>query len=271
MKLVVTHITGIKCLYSFDAVSRANGTFGAKDERVNKTCTTLLNGASIVQYLELTPHQHNTFIDMIAGGKDVFNLVHSESGMDFEGLPTSVPPTMSTDSSAVVFEVGQHGTATVKLAGGSIGYEAKIEWTTTNPNISIIQLSNVSVKITGYVATTGTVKATLVGTDQEVVFNVRVEAIAPPNISAVGSTTISMNTGETANIEVSLSGGSENFVADVEYTSDNIGITVSKLSKTTARIDGVSACTGTVTATVKGTNKSVSYNVTVEDPVTPEP
>lgn len=269
MELLVTRTTGTKSLYSFDSISRTKGT---DEDNITKDCTVLLNGASIVQYIFLTKNQHNKFVDLAFGGQQKFELVFSKDGFELIGIPASVAPTMVVDGSTTVsFEVGKSSEIKVKFTGESVDFTPETEWVSQNGNIKLTKNSETSATITSTMATSGNVVVKLKGTEQTITFNVTVNALTPPNISAVGETTIALETGATSDITVALSGGSSGYVSDIEYTSDNACATVLKKTNTTATITSVSAGSANITAKIKGTNKSVVYTVNITDPVVPQP
>ena len=269
MKLLITRSAGSNSLYTFDSVSRTKGTFG----KVHKDCTVVLNGASIVHYLELTQTQHNKFIEKVFAGDENFKVSYdNDNNMTFDGIPAVVVPQLSiVGNSSVSFEQGSSANLTVEFTGECVDFTPKTIWVVESGNITINKTSETTATVSASNQTSGVIAVTMptnARTVQTVRYNITVNPLTPPNIAIVGSNIITMEKGETSDITVSLTGGSDSYVSDVQYSSDSADVTVEKLTKTTARITGLNIGSGNVTATVVGTNKKVTYSVVV-NPLTP--
>lgn len=169
-------------------------------------------------------------------------------------------------NSSVSFEQGSSANLTVEFTGECVDFTPKTIWVVESGNITINKTSETTATVSASNQTSGVIAVTMptnARTVQTVRYNITFNPLTPPTISAVGDTTLTIPMGSTNNIEVKLTGGSSGYNADVEYTSDNSSVTVEKLTKTTAKLTGVSDGSATVTAKVIGTNNKVTYSVSV--------
>lgn len=208
-------------------------------------------------------------------GTETWTVTVSAPAKPVHEEPPREKMTVSIDPANGLVLVMNEGSETVSASVNNAVGNVSYSWNSGNPNIAVVSGSGSTVSIKPVSEGHTSISVTAADDSSDVTESITV-TVAPPKItkvmaSASGSTTVSMDAGETMDLNASVSGGSGSF----DFVWDCSGILeFTDRMRANATIKANDAGTGTVTLCVYdaddySNSSTVTWNVTVKSKSAP--